>query len=60
MINNTMLVQIAVLAWIFLDKQISMVGLIGLGLAAFGVLLANWQGDYRTRSGSRHSVTADR
>lgn len=40
-INNTMLVQIAVLAWIFLGEQITFYGLIGLGLAAVGVLLVN-------------------
>jgi drug/metabolite transporter (DMT)-like permease len=40
-INNTMLVQIALLAWIFLDEQITFYGLIGLILAAFGVLLVN-------------------
>jgi drug/metabolite transporter (DMT)-like permease len=42
-INNTMLVQIALLAWIFLGEQITFYGLIGLILAAFGVLLVNLQ-----------------
>jgi drug/metabolite transporter (DMT)-like permease len=36
-----MLVQIAVLAWIFLGEQITFYGFIGLALAAFGVLLVN-------------------
>lgn len=40
-INNTMLVQIALLAWIFLGEQITPYGLIGLALAAFGILLVN-------------------
>lgn len=40
-INNTMLIQIAVLAWIFLGEQITTFGIIGLAFAAFGVLLVN-------------------
>jgi drug/metabolite transporter (DMT)-like permease len=40
-INNTMLVQIAVLAWIFLGEQITFLGIVGLVFAAFGVLLVN-------------------
>jgi len=42
-INSTMLVQIAVLAWVFLGEQITFYGLIGLALAAVGVLLVNWK-----------------
>ena len=40
-INNTMLFQIAALAWIFLGEEISSIELIGLVFAAFGVLLVN-------------------
>jgi drug/metabolite transporter (DMT)-like permease len=40
-INNTMLIQIAVLAWIFLDERLSWVDIVGLSLAAVGVLLAH-------------------
>jgi drug/metabolite transporter (DMT)-like permease len=40
-INNTMLVQIAVLAWIFLGEQITILGIVGLALGVFGVLLVN-------------------
>jgi len=40
-INNTMLVQIALLAWVFLGEQITFYGFIGLALAAIGVLLVN-------------------
>ncbi len=36
-INNTMLVQIAVLAWIFLGEQLDARELIGLGLATIGI-----------------------
>ncbi|NED98105.1 EamA family transporter [Phytoactinopolyspora alkaliphila] len=38
-INNTMLIQIAVLAWVFLDESLSPTEVTGLVLAAFGVLL---------------------
>ena len=40
-INNTMLVQIAILAWIYLGEQITIFGVLGLALASFGVLLVN-------------------
>ena len=36
-----MLVQIAVLAWIFLGEQITILGIVGLAIAAIGVLLVN-------------------
>ncbi|MFW6068150.1 MAG: DMT family transporter [Chloroflexota bacterium] len=38
-INNTMLIQIAVLAWIFLDERLQPMEIAGLLLAAFGILL---------------------
>ena len=38
-INNTMLIQIAVLAWVFLDESLSPTGIIGLILASAGALL---------------------
>jgi len=38
-INNTMLIQIAVLAWIFLGEALSPVEIMGIGLAAGGILL---------------------
>lgn len=38
-INNTMLVQIAVLAWLFLGEQLSLNNVIGLVLATVGVLI---------------------
>ncbi len=40
-INNTMLIQIAALAWIFLGEALDWVEIIGLALAAVGILLAN-------------------
>jgi len=40
-INNTMLIQIALLAWLFLGEKISFQGVIGLILAAAGILLVN-------------------
>lgn len=47
-INNTMLIQIAVLAWVFLDEAPSLVELIGMALVSTGVFLTQV-----TRSGSR-------
>ncbi len=38
-VNNTMLIQIAVLAWIFLGETITPVQVVGLATAAAGVLL---------------------
>ena len=43
-INNMMLVQIAVLAWLFLGEQPTARGLAGLALAVVGVLLVNLRG----------------
>ncbi|MDH3943776.1 MAG: DMT family transporter [Anaerolineae bacterium] len=43
MINNTMLIQIAVLAWIFLGERVTWQEAAGLGLAAAGVFLVTWQ-----------------
>ena len=38
-INNTMLIQIAVLAWIFLDEKITTQEGIGLSIAVIGAVL---------------------
>jgi len=38
-INNTMLIQIAVLAWLFLGESLGALKIVGLGLAAVGTLL---------------------
>ena len=45
-INNTMLVQIAILAWIFLGETISAVELVGLALATVGIFMVSvrWGG----------------
>ena len=40
-INNTMLIQIALLAWLFLDEQLSPQDVLGLALASAGILLVN-------------------
>lgn len=40
-INNTMLIQIAVLAWIFLGEKLDWLDVAGLALASFGILLTN-------------------
>jgi drug/metabolite transporter (DMT)-like permease len=38
-INNTMLVQIAILAWIFLGEELDLLELLGLGMATVGVMV---------------------
>ena len=38
LINNTMLIQVALLAWVFLDEPLSPNGVAGITLAAVGVL----------------------
>jgi drug/metabolite transporter (DMT)-like permease len=39
LINNTMLIQIALLAWVFLGESLSPKGIAGIVVAAVGVLL---------------------
>lgn len=43
-INNTMLIQIAVLAWIFLDERLAPQEILGLAGVAAGVLLVQFNG----------------
>ena len=38
-INNTMLIQIAILAWIFLGERLGARAIVGLALAAIGTLI---------------------
>ena len=45
MINNTMLVQIAILAWIFLGERPGLKEWIGMGVVIVGVLLVNLKGN---------------
>jgi drug/metabolite transporter (DMT)-like permease len=47
-INNTMLVQIAVLAWIFLDEQLTWKAAAGLVLAGAGALIVQLQSRRRS------------
>jgi drug/metabolite transporter (DMT)-like permease len=42
-INNTMLIQIAALAWIFLGEALDWLEILGLALAAVGIFLANFR-----------------
>ena len=42
-INNTMLIQITLLAWLFLGESLDLKAVIGLLLAAVGVFLANFK-----------------
>jgi drug/metabolite transporter (DMT)-like permease len=46
-INNTMLVQIALLAWIFLGERLSVQEVVGLVLAAVGILVVQVGGRRR-------------
>ena len=40
-INNTMLIQISILAWLFLGEKLTWIGVVGLAMAAVGTLLVN-------------------
>ena len=40
LINSTMLIQIALLAWLFLGEQLAPRDLVGLALASVGILIA--------------------
>jgi drug/metabolite transporter (DMT)-like permease len=40
-INNTMLIQIAILAWIFLGENLGLIQIAGLAIAAFGAILVH-------------------
>lgn len=40
-INGTMMVQIAILAWIFLGEKQSLVGIVGLSLSFIGAIIVN-------------------
>ena len=50
-INNTMLIQVAVLAWLFLGEELGPRDVVGLLLASAGILLAQLR-PARTRRGS--------
>jgi drug/metabolite transporter (DMT)-like permease len=43
-INNTMLIQIAALAWIFLGEAPSLVGVIGIAIVSIGAFLTTAAG----------------
>jgi drug/metabolite transporter (DMT)-like permease len=47
LINNTMLFQIAILAWVFLGERLSAAGIAGMLLAVAGVLLVQLRGHPR-------------
>ncbi len=40
-INNTMLIQISLLAWLFLGEKLTWIGVLGLGIASIGTVLVN-------------------
>ena len=43
-INNTMLIQIAVLAWIFLGESPGLIGVVGIGVVSLGAFLTTFSG----------------
>lgn len=47
-INNTMLVQVAVLAWVFLGEELGWIDIIGLVFASVGVLIASLNSDRKS------------
>jgi drug/metabolite transporter (DMT)-like permease len=49
MINSTMLVQIAVLAWLFLGEQLAWRDVVGLIVATVGILMAHSQSGVHSR-----------
>lgn len=51
-INNTMLIQIAVLAWLFLGERLNGVEILGLALAAVGIFLANFRRRVKNKQNS--------
>lgn len=55
-VNNTMLIQIAVLAWLFLGEGLGARQLIGLGLASVGTLVVQLGGRARPRRGHAHGA----
>lgn len=42
-VNNTMLIQIAVLGWLFLGQQLAVVDVVALAVAAAGAILVGWK-----------------
>lgn len=48
-INNTMLIQIAVLAWLFLDEPLGLAEIAGVGLVSIGILMTQTVLSRRTK-----------
>lgn len=53
-INNTMMVYIAILAWIFLDEIQDLSGIIGLALAFIGAIIVNLKIRKSERNAQKH------
>ena len=51
-INNTMLIQIAILAWIFLGERLSARAILGLALAATGTLIVQLRRSTKRKPGA--------
>ena len=56
-INNTMLIQITLLAWIFLDERINWIQMIGLALAALGAFLVQLRRAQQENSSTRPKIS---
>jgi drug/metabolite transporter (DMT)-like permease len=55
-INNTMLIQITVLAWLFLGETLTAVKIVGLLLAALGALLVQVRFGKRVKANGRNAA----
>ena len=56
-INSTMLIQIAVLAWLFLGEELNLINILGLALAATGIFIVNWKPN-RQDNGASNSYSS--
>jgi drug/metabolite transporter (DMT)-like permease len=60
-INNTMLIQIAVLAWLFLGETLTAIQIAGIALVTVGTLIVQWRRGHGDRTGARRwNPTASR
>lgn len=50
LVNNTMLIQIAVLAWVFLGEDLGVRQIVGLGVASAGTVLVQLAGGHARRA----------
>jgi drug/metabolite transporter (DMT)-like permease len=58
-LNNTMLVYVSILAWIFLGEKQSVAGMVGLGLALAGAMIVQVRLKQRTKGKAKLKNTND-